>query len=111
MGQAAARCPVIQKYTQAQEVTLIEVHERLEEHIREVNKLKSDLERAFPADRFGEPDYHGHGEYHQRRITDENKLNELKDTAVKRVVSGGVWALVIFLAIASWEYFKGQVHK
>ena len=85
------------------------------------------IQKAFPKDEDGLPDYDGHKKAHlawisdakdekevmefvRKQMTDEKKSGELLEYTKKVIFAGAALAIVSFIAIATWAAFlKGPV--
>ena len=68
----------------------------------ELNKL---IRSAFPD---GDPA--GHRRAHEAGIRSAERWTKIKLSVMEKVITGGVWGLVVFLALAAWEHFKRGVN-
>lgn len=68
--------------------------------------LRQSFSDAFPG---GDP--HGHRIAHEKAIANANWWEKAKGDAFSKVASAGVWAVVVFLAIAVWEHIKQEARK
>lgn len=59
------------------------------------------LYNAFPG-----ADVDGHRRYHDLIIENTAEKRRLRIAILERSYSGAVWALIIFMALAAWNYFK-----
>lgn len=64
----------------------------------EVMKL---IEEGFP-----DGDLRGHAAYHKRLIEDELNRKSIKLEIWKKVLSGGIWSVLAYLAYNAWEWIK-----
>lgn len=72
----------------------------------EFNTLQELFKSAYPG---GDP--HGHRIAHEKAIASASKWDRLRDGIIEKILTGGVWAGVIFLAFTMWEAFKREVHR
>ena len=42
-------------------------------------------------------------------LTEKQEKQELRRAMTEKVLTGGIWAIVIFFALASWDYVKTHV--
>lgn len=68
--------------------------------------LKQSFGDAFPG---GDP--HGHRIAHEKAIADATQWHRVRQGVVEKVVSGGIWAAVLFGALAIWDAIKREVGK
>ena len=68
--------------------------------------LKQSFADAFPG---GDP--HGHRIAHEKAIANATWWDRAKSDAFGKVASAGIWAVVVFLAIAAWEHIKQEARK
>lgn len=68
--------------------------------------LKTSFADAFPG---GDP--HGHRLAHERYIAKATWWEKAKSDAFSKVASAGIWAVVVFLAIAAWEHIKSEARR
>lgn len=71
---------------------------------RQFALLKQSFSDAFPG---GDP--HGHRIAHEKQIADQTGWDKLKLGVVEKVINGGVWAAVVFIALAGWDFLKREV--
>jgi len=48
-------------------------------------------------------------EFLKTSLTEKLEKQELRKAITEKVVTGGVWATLIFLAMAAWDYLKTHV--
>ena len=86
--------------------TALDEHEKqLKAHMdKQFAQLQSSFDSAFPN---GDP--HGHRLAHETEIRSASEWDRIKTEALNKVITGGVWALVVFLALAIWDRFKHEV--
>lgn len=68
--------------------------------------LRQSFAEAFPG---GDP--HGHRLAHEKAIANASWWDKAKQDAFSKVASAGLWAVVVFLAIAAWEHIKNEARK
>jgi hypothetical protein len=68
--------------------------------------LKQTFSEAFPG---GDP--HGHRLAHEKLIRTATWWDKAKGDAFSKLASAGIWAVVVFLAIAAWEHIKAEAKK
>lgn len=73
---------------------------------RQFAGLRQSFAEAFPG---GDP--HGHRLAHEKAIATENWWNKAKSDAFAKVAAAGVWACVVFLAVAAWEHLKSEAKR
>lgn len=82
-----------------------------EQHLMlHMDKQFATLRQSF-ADAFPGGDPHGHRLAHEKQIRTANWWDKAKGDAFSKVASAGVWAVVVFLAIAAWEHIKAEARK
>lgn len=88
--------------------TALQTHEQhLMAHMdRQFALLKQSFGDAFPG---GDP--HGHRIAHEKQIANASWWEKAKGDAFSKVASAGLWAIVVFLAIAAWEHIKSEARK
>lgn len=88
--------------------TALQTHEQhLMAHMdRQFALLKQSFGDAFPS---GDP--HGHRIAHEKQIANASWWDKTKSDAFSKVASAGLWAIVVFLAIAAWEHIKSEARK
>lgn len=74
--------------------------EKVEEAIRGIEELR----KAFPE---GDPD--GHRRYHETIIRKNLAREKFYQELTAHLVKGGAWALLVFIAWASWLAIKSKV--
>ena len=73
---------------------------------RQFALLKQTFADAFPG---GDP--HGHRVAHEKMIQTASWWDKAKSDAFSKVASAGIWAVVVFLAIAAWEHIKQEAKR
>jgi len=68
--------------------------------------LQKTFSEAFPG---GDP--HGHRIAHEKAIAKAGWWDKTKSDAFSKLASAGLWAIVVFLAIAAWEHIKHEAKK
>ena len=68
--------------------------------------LKQSFIDAFPG---GDP--HGHRLAHEKAIANASWWDKAKSDAFSKVAAAGVWAAVMFLAVAAWEHLKAEAKR
>lgn len=68
--------------------------------------LQKTFAEAFPG---GDP--HGHRIAHEKMIQTATWWERAKGDAFSKVASAGIWACVVFLAIAAWEHIKNEARR
>lgn len=82
-----------------------------EQHLTaHMDKQFAVLRQTF-ADAFPGGDPHGHRLAHEKAIATANWWDKAKSDAVSKVAAGGVWACVMFLAVAAWEHLKNEAKR
>ena len=62
------------------------------------------LRLAFPGN-----DIEGHRRFHEEVIEDLVSRRQLRKAVIEQVVKGSVWAMLITLGAAMWQYFKDHI--
>lgn len=90
------------------------VSEALKNHeqhlLLHIDKQFAALKQSF-GDAFPDGDPHGHRIAHEKAITDASNWSKVRQSVVEKVASGGIWAGLLFGALAVWEAFKREVGK
>ena len=73
---------------------------------RQFASLKQTFADAFPG---GDP--HGHRLAHEKSIANASWWDKAKSDAFSKVTAAGLWAIVVFLAVAAWEHIKNEAKK
>lgn len=68
------------------------------------------LRQTF-ADAFPGGDPHGHRLAHEKQIANAGWWDKVKTDAASKLATAGVWAFMLFLAVAVWEYIKHEARK
>ena len=68
---------------------------------REVRNKLDELRKAFPDD-----DLDGHRRFHEALISESLARKAFWSDLRGRLLEKGIWAVIVFLAGASWYYFK-----
>lgn len=68
--------------------------------------LRQTFSEAFPG---GDP--HGHRLAHERFIANASWWEKIKADAAGKLATAGIWAFLLFLAAAGWEYIKHEARK
>lgn len=79
-----------------------------EDRLEELERWRSDMEKRF-ADAFPGGDHVGHCRYHDLMIEDIDSRKRLRQAVMEKTVSGLVWAFVVAVAIAGWQWIKAQL--
>ena len=73
---------------------------------RQFASLRQTFAEAFPG---GDP--HGPRIAHETAIANATWWDKTKSDAVSKVTAAGLWAVVVFLAVAAWEHIKSEARK
>ncbi len=92
-------------------VTLDDIWILLQTHIYEEELFRKNLEKAFPTNRHGEPDYAGHGDFHIRVIERAAKSEVARERLMERVIGGSVWGAIVLTGTAVLAYLKDYMTK
>lgn len=68
------------------------------------------LQKSF-SDAFPGGDPHGHRLAHEKAIANASWWDKAKSDAFSKLTAAGVWAVVVFLAVAAWEHIKHEARK
>ena len=72
----------------------------------EFNTLQDLIKSAFPN---GDP--HGHRIAHEKAIASAGKWDKLKDGILEKLLTGGMWAMVVFVALSVWDRIKNEASR
>lgn len=90
------------------------VQKALENHeqhlVQHMDKQFAALRQSF-MDAFPSGDPHGHRLAHEKAIRNATWWDNVKSDAFSKVAGAGLWAVVVFLAIAAWEHIKHEARK
>jgi hypothetical protein len=82
-----------------------------EQHlVAHMDKQFAALKASF-ADAFPDGDPHGHRIAHQKFIANAGWWERVKGEAVGKATAATLWAFIVFLAIAAWEYVRQETKK
>jgi hypothetical protein len=82
-----------------------------EQHLTlHMDKQFSLLRQAFN-DAFPGGDPHGHRLAHERQIANASWWEKTKSDAFSKVTAAGLWAVVVFMAVAAWEHIKQEARR
>ena len=70
------------------------------------DQLEKLIKSGFP---HGDPD--AHRRVHETFISEAAERAALKKSIIEKIVTGGVWSVIVLVALAVWEYLKTGVHK
>ena len=76
---------------------------RLEERVED---LEDSMKRIVP-----NQDYDGHSIYHSLLIEKERRRAALMDSIIEKSLSGIIWAVVVAMSFAVWNYIKMEIKK
>lgn len=76
--------------------------------LRRILERLDDLERNMK-NAFVGGDYDGHRRAHEQFIADLQAKRDLRKAVTEQVVKGSVWAALIFLGTAAWQYFRTKL--
>lgn len=68
------------------------------------DELKILLERAFP-----DGDLDAHRRFHEQQVVNEKERRELWRTLRDKTLGAVVWAVIVAISTAVWQYFRLQV--
>lgn len=90
------------------------VSEALKNHeqhlLLHIDKQFAGLKQSFN-DAFPDGDPHGHRIAHEKAISSATNWKKVQQGIVEKVASGGVWAALLFGALAVWDAIKREVSK
>lgn len=78
------------------------------ERLDALERWRADIEKRF-ADAFPGADHVGHCRYHQLMIEDLAERKKLRQAVMEKTVAGLIWAVLMGLAIAAWQYIVKNV--
>lgn len=85
----------------SENVTRADVTDRkVDEAIRRID----DLHKAFPGG-----DWDGHRRYHEELIRKLEARSQFYQDLRAELAKKGMWALIVLLGLALWQYFKSKV--
>ena len=87
-----------------QEVTDPKVEQLLRRILARLEEMERNMKTAFVGG-----DYDGHRRAHEQFIADLQARRELRRAVIDQVVKGSVWALLVVVATALWQYLKVKV--
>jgi len=79
-----------------------------DERLGNLERWRSDMEKRF-AEAFPAGDHIGHCRYHALMIEDIDARKKLRRAVLEKSIAGLVWAAMVALGIAVWQYIKSQV--
>lgn len=50
-----------------------------------------------------------HREFIRTFVERESRKNRLREVVTEKLVTGGAWAIIVFLAYSSWDFIKNQL--
>ena len=68
------------------------------------------LQKSF-SDAFPGGDPHGHRLAHEKQSRTATWWDKAKSDAFSKLTAAGVWAIIVFFAVAAWEHFKQEARK
>ena len=77
--------------------------------LEEIKGVIKSVNRAFPANDFGEPDFDGHRTAHRKMMEREKRVEDDKEGAIKHVRNATLIGGGTILLTALWEYVKVKV--
>lgn len=93
--------------SEAVQQALTSHEQHLTAHIdKQFAALRQTFSDAFPG---GDP--HGHRLAHEKQIAHATWWDKAKSDAFAKVAAAGVWAVVVFLAVAAWEHLKNEAKR
>lgn len=81
-----------------------------EARIGSLEGRQTDLERRF-TEAFPGGDHMGHCRYHELMIEGIEEKRKLRQAVQEKTISGLVWAAMVGLAYAIWQYLKSSLGK
>lgn len=85
---------------------LSDLERRQNETDAKIADTRSRLLDAFPAG-----DTEGHRRYHELQMQLLEERRRLRIAVQEKTISGLVWGLMVFIALAAWAYFKTLVTR
>ena len=86
---------------------LTEHEQHLMTHMdQQFKSLRQTFADAFPG---GDP--HGHRIAHEKAIANASWWDKVKAEAASKLATASLWAVMVFLAVAAWEYVKHEVKR
>ena len=82
------------------------LHEEFEKHSREEAVHVHAIMKAFP-----ERDFDDHFDYHDQKRKAAKSWSEIMLDIKKKVLGGVVWAFLLAVGLAVWEYIKAELRK
>lgn len=93
--------------SEAVSTALVNHEQHLVTHMdKQFASLRQSFSDAFPG---GDP--HGHRMAHERQIANAGWWDKVKADAASKLATAGIWAFMVFLAVAAWEYVKHEARK
>ena len=86
---------------------LLEIKTDVQAIRSELVEFKRDVNKAFPKDEDGIPDYAGHRKIHERQNKESEKLDEYKTDFAKKILGWAGIGTLGFLLAAVLNYIKG----
>lgn len=90
------------------------VDDALKEHkadvTRHIDESMKDL-KAYIATGYPDGDPVGHRMAHEKGIRDAERWERLKTSVAEKLLTGGVWGLLLFVGLAVWETLKREAQK
>lgn len=82
----------------------------IDERFESLERWRDDIERRF-AEAFPGGDHIGHCRYHSLMIERNEELRRLRAAILEKTVAGLVWAVLVGVAIAGWNYVSESIRK
>lgn len=82
-----------------------------EQHLMQhIDKQFAALKQTF-GDAFPNGDPHGHRIAHEQQIAQASEWGRVRQGVVEKIASGGIWAALLFGALAVWDMVKREVGR
>lgn len=85
---------------------LLEIKSDVQSIKTELVEFKKDVNKAFPKDEDGQPDYIGHRKYHEKEIKQDDKLGEYKTDFVKKLLQWAGIGFIGFILISVLDFIR-----
>lgn len=72
--------------------------------LERLDEIERNMKNAFVGG-----DYDGHRRAHEQFIADLQAKRDLRKAVTEQVVKGSVWAALIFLGTAAWQYLRTKI--
>jgi len=79
-----------------------------DERLDSLELWRDDVEKRW-AKAFPGGDHEGHRRYHEVMIEELHEKRQLRKAIMEKTVAGLVWAILVGVALACWNYLKAAV--